>query len=672
MKKFTFFISVSLFFPVLLFSQIIYSSKIDSVINLMSSQNMGRYVKELSGDTVIAIGGLPYGIYSRHASSPANQMAAQYIYEKFQSFGIPVRYQANNSHNINVIARKTGYLYPDMKVLIGAHYDNIRPGIGPLDTMKGADDNGSGVAAVLESARLLASYNPKYTIEFIAFDEEEIGLLGAYGYADSCANNPNEFVIGLINMDMIAWDGNNDGLIRIMTSQGCDYLADMLIRTYSMYNLNLTPIKSFNTGGSDHLAFWMKGIGAISSIEPASDFHPFYHTTGDVFSLFNMTFFMNNSKANLATVMSIADHLFYLINHNPIQSSFDTSGRVVEAVIVFGVPVGTGFKAPRVYYKAGNGAYNFVNAFEMVNEIYRFRIPGHPAGSQISYYIAAQDTSGNYFVSLPAGASGVNPPGTTPPQQVFRYFVFSSSTMISNNQKQILDNQYTRDTIYVPFTGNVQDITVNLNINHTNDGDLLISLIKDNTVIHLSQFNGNNGQNYTNTTFNDTAAIPITQGTPPFTGMFRPQQAFSGFINAQTQGNWILRIFDRTTGNTGTLLNWSLSIKYSSPISVKKVEEVTASKYELFQNYPNPFNPTTKIKFKIPSSDGYSLSRGVGLVTLKVFDITGREVRTLINESLSPGTYEVTFDGSGLSSGMYFYQLRAGDFIATKKFVLLK
>jgi len=170
MKKYLLFILVSLVSPVLLFSQIIYSSKVDSVINLMSTQNMGRYVRELSGDTVIAIGGAPYRIYSRHASSPSNQMAAQYIYEKFQSFGLQVRYQANNSHNVNVIARKTGYLHPEIKVLIGAHYDNIRAGIGPLDTMKGSDDNASGVAAVLESARLLANYNPKYTIEFIAFE----------------------------------------------------------------------------------------------------------------------------------------------------------------------------------------------------------------------------------------------------------------------------------------------------------------------------------------------------------------------------------------------------------------------------------------------------------------------------------------------------------------------
>lgn len=663
MKKLLLFILVSLAAPVFLFSQIIYNNKVDSVINLMSSQNMGRYVRELSGDTVIAIGGVPQRIYSRHASSPSNQLAAQYIYEKFQSFGMQVRYQTNNTHNVNVIARKTGYLHPEIKVLIGAHYDNIRGGIGPLDTMKGADDNGSGVAAVLESARLLSTYNPKYTIEFIAFDEEEIGLLGAYGYADSCAHNPNEFVFGLINMDMISWDGNNDGLIRIMTSPGCDFLADMLIRTYSMYNLNLTPLKAFNAAGSDHMAFWNNGIGAISSIEPASDFHPYYHSLGDVFSLFNMTYFMNNAKANLATVMSIADEQFYMINHQQIQSSSDTSARIVEAGITFGIPIGSGGNAPRLYYKVGNGSYSYLNAFEIVDNFYRFRIPGQQPGSQISYYFAAQDLTGTYLVSLPVGATGFNPPGIVPPQQVFRYYVYSNTSFVSNNVKPILDNQYTRDSIYVPFGGNIQDITVNLNINHANDGDLLITLIKDNSISHLSQFNGNNGQNFTNTTFNDTAAMLITQGTPPFTGMFKPQQLFAAFANTQTQGYWILRILDMRTGSTGTLLNWSLNLKYSSPISISTIGNELPKKFSLQQNYPNPFNPMTRIQFNVPKT---------GEVRIRVFDVMGREIKMLMNGKLDAGSYETVFDGNGLTTGVYFYRMEAGDFIETKKMMLVK
>ncbi len=85
--------------------------------------------------------------------------------------------------------------------------------------------------------------------------------------------------------------------------------------------------------------------------------------------------------------------------------------------------------------------------------------------------------------------------------------------------------------------------------------------------------------------------------------------------------------------------------------------------YSLLQNYPNPFNPSTKIEFKIPAS---------GLVTLKVYDLLGREVTTLINDKLEPGNYTVNFEAVNLSSGIYFYTLTAGDFVSSKKMILLK
>jgi hypothetical protein len=100
--------------------------------------------------------------------------------------------------------------------------------------------------------------------------------------------------------------------------------------------------------------------------------------------------------------------------------------------------------------------------------------------------------------------------------------------------------------------------------------------------------------------------------------------------------------------------------------------------YALYQNYPNPFNPTTKIKFEIPAlsfplAQQISEASSVGNpVILKVFDIAGREVATLVNEKLQPGFYEVTFDGSNLPSGVYFYRLTAGSFKDTKKLVLQK
>ena len=102
------------------------------------------------------------------------------------------------------------------------------------------------------------------------------------------------------------------------------------------------------------------------------------------------------------------------------------------------------------------------------------------------------------------------------------------------------------------------------------------------------------------------------------------------------------------------------------------------------QNYPNPFNPETKIKFDIPRGSpirafGDDNGRGSPTgafgddkVVLKVYDILGKEIETLVNEKLQPGTYEVTFNASQYPSGVYFYRLITESFIDTKKMILLK
>ena len=85
--------------------------------------------------------------------------------------------------------------------------------------------------------------------------------------------------------------------------------------------------------------------------------------------------------------------------------------------------------------------------------------------------------------------------------------------------------------------------------------------------------------------------------------------------------------------------------------------------YSLFQNYPNPFNPSTKISFSIPA---------LSFVKLKLYDVVGNEIETLVNEEKQTGTYEITWYVENLPSGVYFYQLKAGDYVSTKKMTLLK
>jgi len=109
----------------------------------------------------------------------------------------------------------------------------------------------------------------------------------------------------------------------------------------------------------------------------------------------------------------------------------------------------------------------------------------------------------------------------------------------------------------------------------------------------------------------------------------------------------------------GAIIN---NIQYGNITDIKIPNEVPSSFY-LSQNYPNPFNPTTTIKF--------SISR-LAFVSLKVFDLLGREVVSLVNEEMSPGIYSKKFDGSNLTSGIYYYRIQANNFTETKKFILMK
>jgi hypothetical protein len=105
-----------------------------------------------------------------------------------------------------------------------------------------------------------------------------------------------------------------------------------------------------------------------------------------------------------------------------------------------------------------------------------------------------------------------------------------------------------------------------------------------------------------------------------------------------------------------------------NPIGIQTISTEIPDKYNLFQNYPNPFNPVTKIKYDIPNV-GNGRDRSGKLI---IYDLLGREVTTIINEQLKPGSYETEWDGTNFASGIYFYSITVGEFSETKKMVLIK
>jgi len=156
-------------------------------------------------------------------------------------------------------------------------------------------------------------------------------------------------------------------------------------------------------------------------------------------------------------------------------------------------------------------------------------------------------------------------------------------------------------------------------------------------------------------------------------------------VGKAIQKEWAQRLFNPEINSLGEALNldslpsggiwyymkqitnlWadpSIKLKYDATVDVDDAEMEMPMIFALEQNYPNPFNPTTNIKFKIAKS---------GFVSLKVYDVLGSEVTTLVNEEKPVGSYEVDFNAEALTSGIYFYTLSAGSFTETKKMVLLR
>lgn len=183
----------------------------------------------------------------------------------------------------------------------------------------GADDNASGSAAVLISAKIMASREFERTVKFVLFTGEEQGLLGSSFYASQAAA-AGENIVAVYNMDMISWDSKNGPTLRLHTRtvNNPGYSADFalanqfvdVVNTYGFSSL-LTPIITPSGDPySDHASFWDNGFPSILAIEDdTDDFTPYYHTVGDTLASINKIYFTNYLKASVGTAAHLAQIL---------------------------------------------------------------------------------------------------------------------------------------------------------------------------------------------------------------------------------------------------------------------------------------------------------------------------------------------------------------------------
>ncbi|MBN2007157.1 MAG: M28 family peptidase [Anaerolineae bacterium] len=277
------------------------------------------YTAQLSGVVPANVGGTPYTIATRHTNSGTSiQKATQFAYEHFQALGLDVSYHtwsASGYNNRNVVAEMPGAQTPDEIVLVTAHIDDMPSG----STAPGADDNGSGSVGVLIAADLMSQHAFARTVRFVLFTGEEQGLLGSNQYAN-LVYTAGDNIVGVYNMDMIAWDSVNGPTLRLhtRTTGSSGYPGDLAIagtftNVVSAYGLSaaLTPIiDPDGITASDHSPFWNRGYSAILAIEDdMNDFNTHYHTVNDRLDSLNMAYYTNYVKASVGTAAHLAGPL---------------------------------------------------------------------------------------------------------------------------------------------------------------------------------------------------------------------------------------------------------------------------------------------------------------------------------------------------------------------------
>jgi photosystem II stability/assembly factor-like uncharacterized protein len=213
----------------------------------------------------------------------------------------------------NVVAVLPGQTEPRKECLITAHYDDIIPSNPP--SVPGADDNASGIAAVLTAAHILRDFDFDYTLKFVCFVGEEQGGLGSDAYAQN-AQQRGDTIVGVYNFDMIAWEGDNNNIIELHAGTGSSSgaLADIMMEVINDYSLPLDPhkITSGSTVLSDHASFWDQGYPAILGIEDmTNDFNPYYHSANDLITYFDFSYFTNITKAGVASLSILAQPFKY-------------------------------------------------------------------------------------------------------------------------------------------------------------------------------------------------------------------------------------------------------------------------------------------------------------------------------------------------------------------------
>ncbi|HOW85185.1 MAG TPA: M28 family peptidase [Candidatus Aminicenantes bacterium] len=272
---------------------------VESIVSLVSSSSLAADVQTLQD------------LQTRYASTTNCESAGDSLYASFSALGLDdVHFESftfsSGYTSRNVVAEKTGESFPGDFYIICAHYDSTSPSATRQTLAPGADDNASGAAAVLGAARALAGYPLDYSVRFVAFSAEEWGLWGSRAYADA-ARARGERILGVINLDMIAYANAVPEDLQIIVNDSSAWLADLFAIAGAQYGV-VTTARMIDPSiiYSDHSPFWDNGYPALLAIEDYPLNNPYYHQTTDTLDRLNLDFFTAAARGATGLLAGLA------------------------------------------------------------------------------------------------------------------------------------------------------------------------------------------------------------------------------------------------------------------------------------------------------------------------------------------------------------------------------
>ncbi len=597
-------------------------SIIRTVISQMSTDSLEHYLRILTGTDSVTINGSRYLIKSRHNNQPGNDIAADFIYQTLSQTGLPT---TNQQYSLlggrNIYAVQTGSDFPDQIFILCAHYDDMPPGV----IAPGADDNASGTAAVLEAARVIAQFQPRYTIIYALWDQEELGLIGSKYFADS-AYQAGANILGVVNLDMIGYETGGDNSFFIHSSYVGDSfgLARLSSGLANYISSELYPLFIiYGASNSDHSRFWSKGYSAVEIAEDQNDFNPYYHTTNDNLNHFNYNYFYNLAKVSGAEIMFLGINGLEEGNLNSLLSSVD-----------------------KTYARPGLDSVLFRTTFPNFNQAGNFEphllysVPYAPVIDSVMLYddgLHEDSLSGDGIFAA-----------YIPPQNIENFILPAVSTTDQNT------GEYHCITQWVLFATAGPVIIDTLLITRTTPDHYLVTV----TVKNLSSV-ATIVYSMMEMSSPDPWVLVISPGTRELPDLPPGGTANTSFTIQTTDSS----AHESFTAVFDILYAGFPCWQYTMVITGTAHNNRMPLTFNLEQNYPNPFNPVTTIRYSVPE---------ISKVQIKVYDVLGNEISTLLNEEKHAGTYELTWNAANLPSGVYFYRIQASEFISTKKMILLK